>query len=91
MSEDDLKKLLIIKWCILESVRLRAPGVITRKVVKPVKILVSTGFVGKIINFLEKVCVLFGRILDCFLHFIVIAYKLYIYTIQHALKYAYIL
>nr|AAH37663.1 Cyp39a1 protein [Mus musculus] len=42
VSEDDLKKLLIIKWCILESVRLRAPGVITRKVVKPVKILNHT-------------------------------------------------
>ncbi|XP_029327439.1 24-hydroxycholesterol 7-alpha-hydroxylase isoform X3 [Mus caroli] len=42
VSEDDLKKLLIIKWCILESIRLRAPGVITRKVVKPVKILNHT-------------------------------------------------
>uniref|UniRef100_A0A8C5NXN5 Cytochrome P450, family 39, subfamily a, polypeptide 1 n=2 Tax=Jaculus jaculus TaxID=51337 RepID=A0A8C5NXN5_JACJA len=39
VSEDDLKKLLLIKWCILEAIRLRAPGVITRKVVKPVKIL----------------------------------------------------
>ncbi|GAB1301083.1 24-hydroxycholesterol 7-alpha-hydroxylase [Apodemus speciosus] len=39
VSEDDLKKLLLIKWCILESIRLRAPGIITRKVVKPVKIL----------------------------------------------------
>ncbi|XP_034376990.1 24-hydroxycholesterol 7-alpha-hydroxylase isoform X2 [Arvicanthis niloticus] len=42
VSEDDLKKLLLIKWCILESIRLRAPGVITRKVVKPVKILNHT-------------------------------------------------
>nr|XP_058162811.1 24-hydroxycholesterol 7-alpha-hydroxylase isoform X2 [Dasypus novemcinctus] len=39
VSEDDLKKLYLIKWCILETIRLRAPGVITRKVVKPVKIL----------------------------------------------------
>ncbi|EHB10898.1 24-hydroxycholesterol 7-alpha-hydroxylase [Heterocephalus glaber] len=39
VSEDKLKKLLLIKWCILEAIRLRAPGVITRKVVKPVKIL----------------------------------------------------
>ncbi|XP_007934362.1 24-hydroxycholesterol 7-alpha-hydroxylase [Orycteropus afer afer] len=39
VSEDDLKKLLLIKWCVLEAIRLRAPGVITRKVVKPVKIL----------------------------------------------------
>lgn len=47
VSEDDLKKLPLIKWCILESIRLRSPGVITRKVVKPVKILVSFGFVLK--------------------------------------------
>ncbi|XP_010616114.3 24-hydroxycholesterol 7-alpha-hydroxylase [Fukomys damarensis] len=39
VSEDKLKKLLLIKWCILETTRLRAPGVITRKLVKPVKIL----------------------------------------------------
>ncbi|XP_006860669.1 PREDICTED: 24-hydroxycholesterol 7-alpha-hydroxylase-like [Chrysochloris asiatica] len=39
VSEDDLKKLLLIKWCILEAIRLRAPGVIARKVVEPVKIL----------------------------------------------------
>ncbi|XP_059256298.1 24-hydroxycholesterol 7-alpha-hydroxylase isoform X4 [Mustela nigripes] len=39
VSEDDLKKLPLIKWCILEAIRLRAPGVITRKVLKPVKIL----------------------------------------------------
>ncbi|XP_051008888.1 24-hydroxycholesterol 7-alpha-hydroxylase [Acomys russatus] len=42
VSEDDLKKLFLIKWCVLESIRLRAPGVITRKVVKPVKILSHT-------------------------------------------------
>ncbi|KAB0354941.1 hypothetical protein FD755_022400 [Muntiacus reevesi] len=39
VSEDDLKKLPLIKWCILETIRLRAPGVITRKVLKPVNIL----------------------------------------------------
>lgn len=42
VSEDDLKKLRLIKWCVLESIRLRAPGVIGRKVVKPVKILNHT-------------------------------------------------
>lgn len=42
LSEDELKKLLLIKWCILEAVRLRAPGIITRKVMKPVKILNHT-------------------------------------------------
>lgn len=39
VSEDDLKKLPLIKWCILETIRLKAPGAITRKVMKPVKIL----------------------------------------------------
>ncbi|XP_069343974.1 24-hydroxycholesterol 7-alpha-hydroxylase isoform X2 [Eulemur rufifrons] len=39
VSEDELEKLLLIKWCVLETIRLRAPGVITRKVMKPVKIL----------------------------------------------------
>ncbi|XP_075859427.1 24-hydroxycholesterol 7-alpha-hydroxylase isoform X2 [Microcebus murinus] len=39
VSEDELEKLLLIKWCILETIRLRAPGVISRKVMKPVKIL----------------------------------------------------
>lgn len=47
VSEDNLKKLPLIQWCILETIRLRAPGVITRKVLKPVKILVSSGFVSK--------------------------------------------
>lgn len=39
VSEDDLKKLPLIQWCVLETIRLRAPGVIARKVLKPVKIL----------------------------------------------------
>ncbi|XP_006881991.1 PREDICTED: 24-hydroxycholesterol 7-alpha-hydroxylase-like [Elephantulus edwardii] len=39
VSEEDLNKLYLIKWCILETIRLKAPGVITRKVVKPIKIL----------------------------------------------------
>ncbi|KAM5262900.1 24-hydroxycholesterol 7-alpha-hydroxylase [Ctenodactylus gundi] len=39
VSEDELKKLFLIKWCILETIRLRAPGAITRKVVEPVTIL----------------------------------------------------
>ncbi|XP_075836793.1 24-hydroxycholesterol 7-alpha-hydroxylase isoform X2 [Microtus pennsylvanicus] len=42
VSDDDLKKLLLIKWCVLEAIRLRAPGIITRKVVKPIKILSHT-------------------------------------------------
>lgn len=40
-----MKKLPLIRWCILETTRLRAPGAITRKVLKPVKILVSFGLV----------------------------------------------
>uniref|UniRef100_A0A7N9CT18 Cytochrome P450 family 39 subfamily A member 1 n=1 Tax=Macaca fascicularis TaxID=9541 RepID=A0A7N9CT18_MACFA len=42
VSEDDLEKLLLIKWCVLETIRLKAPGVITRKVVKPVEILMES-------------------------------------------------
>ncbi|XP_060225670.1 24-hydroxycholesterol 7-alpha-hydroxylase isoform X2 [Meriones unguiculatus] len=42
VSEDDLKRLDLVKWCVLESIRLRAPGIISRKVVKPVKILNHT-------------------------------------------------
>ncbi|XP_015283878.1 PREDICTED: 24-hydroxycholesterol 7-alpha-hydroxylase, partial [Gekko japonicus] len=38
LSNEDLKKLQLIKWCILESIRLRAPGVITKKVTNPVKL-----------------------------------------------------
>ncbi|XP_060113690.1 24-hydroxycholesterol 7-alpha-hydroxylase [Heteronotia binoei] len=38
VSNEDLKKLQYIKWCILESVRLRAPGVITKKVTNPIKL-----------------------------------------------------
>lgn len=39
ISEDDLKTLLPVKWCILEAIRLRAPGALARKVEKPLKIL----------------------------------------------------
>ncbi|XP_006120737.1 24-hydroxycholesterol 7-alpha-hydroxylase-like isoform X1 [Pelodiscus sinensis] len=42
VSEDDLKKLLLIKWCILEAIRLRSPGAITKKVVNPLKIQTFT-------------------------------------------------
>ncbi|XP_041044263.1 24-hydroxycholesterol 7-alpha-hydroxylase isoform X4 [Carcharodon carcharias] len=37
-EESDLQKLSYLKCCILEAIRLRAPGVITRKVVQPLKI-----------------------------------------------------
>ncbi|KAJ7345932.1 hypothetical protein JRQ81_001882 [Phrynocephalus forsythii] len=36
VSEDDLKKLQYIKWCVLEAVRLRAPGAIVKKVINPI-------------------------------------------------------
>uniref|UniRef100_A0A8C0H327 Lanosterol 14-alpha demethylase n=1 Tax=Chelonoidis abingdonii TaxID=106734 RepID=A0A8C0H327_CHEAB len=42
ISEDDLKKLLLIKWCTLEAIRLRSPGAITKKVVNPIKIQAFT-------------------------------------------------
>ncbi|XP_078256272.1 24-hydroxycholesterol 7-alpha-hydroxylase isoform X3 [Rhinoraja longicauda] len=38
IEETDLEKLPYLKCCILEAIRLRAPGVITRKVVEPLKI-----------------------------------------------------
>ncbi|XP_054678524.1 24-hydroxycholesterol 7-alpha-hydroxylase isoform X1 [Grus americana] len=38
VSEEDLKKLPFIKWCILEAIRLRSPGAITKKVVNPIRI-----------------------------------------------------
>ncbi|XP_043820577.1 24-hydroxycholesterol 7-alpha-hydroxylase isoform X2 [Dromiciops gliroides] len=39
ISENDLKKLPLIKRCVLETIRLVAPGIIIRKVIGPVKIL----------------------------------------------------
>lgn len=44
VAEDDLKKLLLIKWCTLEAIRLRSPGAITKKVVNPIKIQVRFVF-----------------------------------------------
>jgi len=38
---DDLKRIPYVKWCIMEGIRLRAPGAITRKVVRPLKLQVS--------------------------------------------------
>uniref|UniRef100_A0A4W3I9C1 Cytochrome P450, family 39, subfamily A, polypeptide 1 n=1 Tax=Callorhinchus milii TaxID=7868 RepID=A0A4W3I9C1_CALMI len=38
ISETDLRKLPYLKWCILEAIRLRSPGAIARKVVRPLKI-----------------------------------------------------
>ncbi|XP_051880889.1 LOW QUALITY PROTEIN: 24-hydroxycholesterol 7-alpha-hydroxylase [Pristis pectinata] len=38
IEETDLQKLPYLKCCILETLRLRAPGVITRKVMQPLKI-----------------------------------------------------
>ncbi|XP_043538738.1 24-hydroxycholesterol 7-alpha-hydroxylase isoform X1 [Chiloscyllium plagiosum] len=38
LKESDLQKLPYLKCCILEAIRLRAPGVICRKVIQPLKI-----------------------------------------------------
>nr|XP_060641322.1 24-hydroxycholesterol 7-alpha-hydroxylase [Anolis sagrei ordinatus] len=38
VSEDDLKNLPFIKWCILETMRLRAPGAIVKKVTNPINV-----------------------------------------------------
>ncbi|XP_051954417.1 24-hydroxycholesterol 7-alpha-hydroxylase-like [Xyrauchen texanus] len=35
---DDLQQMPYVKWCIMEAIRLRAPGAITRKVVRPLKL-----------------------------------------------------
>ncbi|XP_052088945.1 24-hydroxycholesterol 7-alpha-hydroxylase-like isoform X1 [Mytilus californianus] len=34
VTEDGLKKLQYLKWCVLESIRLRPTGIITRRVIK---------------------------------------------------------
>lgn len=41
MTLDDLEQMPYVKWCIMEGIRLRAPGAITRKVVRPLKLQVS--------------------------------------------------
>ncbi|XP_053567113.1 24-hydroxycholesterol 7-alpha-hydroxylase [Bombina bombina] len=38
ITESELRKLPFIKSCILEAIRLRSPGAITRKVVQPLKV-----------------------------------------------------
>ncbi|TRY88942.1 hypothetical protein DNTS_008511 [Danionella cerebrum] len=35
---DHLQQMPYVKWCIMEAIRLRAPGAITRKVVRPLKL-----------------------------------------------------
>ncbi|XP_042563157.1 24-hydroxycholesterol 7-alpha-hydroxylase-like [Clupea harengus] len=35
---EDLQEMPYVKWCILEAIRLRAPGAITRRVVRPIKL-----------------------------------------------------
>ncbi|XP_068135154.1 24-hydroxycholesterol 7-alpha-hydroxylase isoform X2 [Hyperolius riggenbachi] len=38
MTEAELKRMPFVKWCILEAIRLRSPGAITRKVVQPLQV-----------------------------------------------------
>ncbi|XP_031460793.1 24-hydroxycholesterol 7-alpha-hydroxylase isoform X1 [Phasianus colchicus] len=38
VSEEDLRNLPYVKWCALEAIRLRSPGAITKKVIKPIRI-----------------------------------------------------
>ncbi|XP_042748155.1 24-hydroxycholesterol 7-alpha-hydroxylase isoform X1 [Lagopus leucura] len=38
VSEEDLKNLPYVRWCTLEAIRLRSPGAITKKVIKPIRI-----------------------------------------------------
>lgn len=41
IKEDDLRRLPYLKWCVLEAVRLRPTGIITRRVVKSFTLRVS--------------------------------------------------
>ncbi|KAJ8270653.1 hypothetical protein GJAV_G00117640 [Gymnothorax javanicus] len=38
VTEAELQQLPYVKWCILEAIRLRAPGAVTRRVVRPLRI-----------------------------------------------------
>uniref|UniRef100_A0A4W4GQ29 Cytochrome P450, family 39, subfamily A, polypeptide 1 n=1 Tax=Electrophorus electricus TaxID=8005 RepID=A0A4W4GQ29_ELEEL len=38
VSLDDLQEIPYVKWCIMEAIRLRAPGAVTRRVVRPFKL-----------------------------------------------------
>ncbi|XP_061478336.1 24-hydroxycholesterol 7-alpha-hydroxylase isoform X2 [Rhineura floridana] len=38
ITKDELKKFPFTKWCILETLRLRAPGAIIKKVMNPIKV-----------------------------------------------------
>lgn len=51
MTLDDLQRMPYVKWCIMEGIRLRAPGAITRKVVRPLKLQVSRDRLFSVHNF----------------------------------------
>ncbi|XP_076872857.1 24-hydroxycholesterol 7-alpha-hydroxylase isoform X2 [Brachyhypopomus gauderio] len=38
VSLDDLQEIPYVKWCVMEAIRLRAPGAVTRRVVRPLKL-----------------------------------------------------
>ncbi|CAB1340220.1 unnamed protein product [Coregonus sp. 'balchen'] len=38
VTAEELQQMPYVKWCILEAIRLRAPGAITRRVVRPLRI-----------------------------------------------------
>lgn len=41
ISQENIADMPYLKYCVLETIRLRSPGVITRAVVKPMKIRVG--------------------------------------------------
>lgn len=41
VTAEELQQMPYVKWCILEAIRLRAPGAITRRVVRPLRIQVG--------------------------------------------------
>ncbi|XP_030628887.1 24-hydroxycholesterol 7-alpha-hydroxylase [Chanos chanos] len=38
LSLDNLQQMPYVKWCIMEAIRLRAPGAVTRRVVRPLRL-----------------------------------------------------
>lgn len=41
VTEDQLLKTPYLRWCIMEAIRLRSPGVVTRRVIKPFTVKVK--------------------------------------------------
>ena len=49
MTIEDLKKVPLLEYCVLEAIRLRSPGIIARKVIKPINVYKYTIPVGDLL------------------------------------------